>query len=135
MERNVIPAERLGSDKSGVVVAYRVEGKMAGKSGEEGAVTAFTRGAFSDDKLARTIDLIASGPVEKGEAIVNGHRAHWGLFEADGRPMAALTWFCEDNLFQYLIRMVGTADDDAAAIRDLLLDGSLCRHDIKKDEQ
>ncbi len=135
MERNVIPADRFDDEDSGVVVAYRVEGKMAGKGGEEFAITGFSRGAFSDEKLARTINLIASGPLEGGESSINGHNARWGTFNAGGRSMAALTWFCEENSFQYLVRMVGGDGDDAASLRDLLLKGSLCRHDPQKDEQ
>ncbi len=129
MERNTIPAERLADGEAGPVVAYRVEAKMAGKEGEEFAVTAFTRGAFSDEKLDRTIELIASGSLGRGEARINGHTARWGIYAAGGRPMAALTWFCKENRFQYMARMIGSGSGSAEELRDHLVDGSLCLHD------
>lgn len=133
MERNAIPAERLGDEEPGLVVAYRLEAKMAGKEGEEFAVTAFTRGDFSDEKLEHTLDLIAQGPTERGKAVINGHSARWGVYDSGGAPMVAVNWFCPENSFQYLVRVVGAPGDDPASLRKMLLHGARCRHEAREE--
>jgi hypothetical protein len=133
MERNAIPAERLGDEVPGLVVAYRLEAKMAGDGGEEFAVTAFTRGEFSDEKLDRTLDLIAQGPAERGKAVINGHSARWGVYESGDRPMAAVNWYCPENSFQYLVRIVGAPGDDPASLTRMLLQGARCRHEASEE--
>ncbi len=129
MVRNTIDASRLDEDEKGVIVAYRAEAQMTGPGGEELGITAFSRGGFTDEKLELTIQRLASGIAESGAATVHGHSARWGIYAGGPRPMVGLTWYCEENSRQYLIREVAAGDRNPRQILDDLLEGSLCIHE------
>jgi len=132
MQRSVLPSDRL-DDVEGPLVAYRLEANLLGEDGEEVGLFAISRAEFSEEKLKRTLELLAPGMTGSGEYTVQDQPAFWATYDVEGRPMAAATWFYPPNRLHYLAQLIGAPDATRSDLGRLVTEGARCEP-YRRDE-